>query len=126
MTNPQHIAFAVGGDQVVGHLYWPVGPVGPVPGLVVAGSMTSVKEQVTGVDAAAQARQGFAALAADHRHFGESGGWPRQCKRWDRKVEDLCAAVDVLARTPEIDAGPTTPGWRLRPRNVWPSVSRAI
>lgn len=105
MTKPQVIAFDVAGDRVVGHLYRPPGHDGPVPGLVVAGPMTSVKEQVTGVYAAALARQGFATLALDHRHFGDSGGLPRQYERWDRKVEDLCAAVDVLARTPVIDPG---------------------
>lgn len=66
--------------------------------------MTSVKEQVTGVYAAALAAQGFAALALDHRHFGESEGLPRQMEVHSRKVEDLLAAVDFLAAHPMVDA----------------------
>lgn len=71
--------------------------------LVVASPMTSVKEQVTGTYAKALARQGIAALARDHRHFGESGGTPRQYERWDRKVGDLRAAVEALANDPLVD-----------------------
>jgi hypothetical protein len=65
--------------------------------------MTSVKEQVTGVYASALAARGFAALALDHRHYGESGGTPRQLEVWTRKVEDLRAALDWLATRSDID-----------------------
>jgi hypothetical protein len=100
----RRIEFAVGGEIVVGDLHLPEGP-GPYPGVVVAGPMTSVKEQVTGVYAAALARRGIAALAIDHRHFGESGGEPRGYEHWERKVEDLRAAIDALSSRPEVDAG---------------------
>jgi hypothetical protein len=66
--------------------------------------MTSVKEQVTGVYAAALAERGYAALAIDHRHFGESGGEPRQYECYHHKIEDLRRALDALAARPEIDA----------------------
>ncbi len=92
----------VGGVRVVGNLHLPSGA-GPHPGLVVAGPMTSVKEQVTGVYAAALARKGFAALALDHRHFGESGGEPRGYEFWPRKVQDLQAAFAWLASRRDID-----------------------
>jgi uncharacterized protein len=59
--------------------------------------MTSVKEQVSGVYAAALAVRGVAALAFDHRHFGESGGEPRQWEHPERKVIDLVAAVEWVA-----------------------------
>lgn len=93
----------VGGVRVVGSLHLP-SAAGPHPGLVVAGPMTSVKEQVTGVYAAALAARGFAALALDHRHFGESGGEPRGYEAWPLKVEDLQAAFAWLAGHPDIDA----------------------
>jgi fermentation-respiration switch protein FrsA (DUF1100 family) len=96
------IGFEVGGEQVVGHLHLPSGA-GPYPALVVAGPMTSVKEQVTGVYAAALALRGIAALAIDHRHYGESGGEPRGLEHWQHKVEDLRAAIDWLASRPDID-----------------------
>lgn len=104
MDQPHRVAFDVAGDIVVGHLYLPHSRGGPVAGLVVAGPMTSVKEQVTGIYAAALAARGFAALALDHRHFGESGGLPRQYERWDRKVEDLSAGVNFLRAYSGVDA----------------------
>lgn len=100
----QQMEMQVDGARVAGHLHLPPGA-GPYPGLVVAGPMTSVKEQVTGVYAAALAARGFAALALDHRHFGESGGAPRGYESWPHKVEDLQAAFAWLAGQPDIDAG---------------------
>jgi fermentation-respiration switch protein FrsA (DUF1100 family) len=50
----------------------------PTAAVVTAGPLTSVKEQATGAYARALAARGFAALAFDHRTFGESEGDPRQ------------------------------------------------
>jgi hypothetical protein len=99
----QRVFFDIGPVAVVGDLYLPAAS-GPHPAVVVAGPMTSVKEQVTGVYACALAMRGIAALALDHRHFGESGGLPRQYERWSNKVEDLKAGLDFLATHAEIDA----------------------
>lgn len=96
------IAFDVEGARVVGALHFPEGA-GPYPAVIVAGPMTSVKEQVTGVYAAALARRGIAALALDHRGFGESGGSPRQVEVWRMKIADLRAGLDRLAAAPGID-----------------------
>ncbi|MDH4440319.1 MAG: alpha/beta fold hydrolase [Rhizobium sp.] len=98
------IRFSVEGEPVAGHLHLPRNVSSGLPGVVVAGPMTSVKEQVTGVYAAALAARGVAALAIDHRHFGESGGMPRQYERWDRKVDDLVVALDWLAAQPEVSS----------------------
>jgi fermentation-respiration switch protein FrsA (DUF1100 family) len=100
----QRIFFDVGGDRIVGDLYLPSNS-GPHPAVVVAGPMTSVKEQVAGVYACALAMRGFAALALDHRHFGESGGVPRQYEAWQHKVEDLKAALAWLETRTDVDAG---------------------
>lgn len=97
------IVFEVEGVPVVGDLHWPGGQ-GLHPAVIVAGPMTSVKEQVTGVYAAALARRGFAALALDHRGFGESGGTPRQYEHWPTKIADLRAGLDYLASLPDVDA----------------------
>jgi fermentation-respiration switch protein FrsA (DUF1100 family) len=98
----ERIAFEVDGDRVVGDLYWPSGA-DPHPAVIVAGPMTSVKEQVTGVYAAALARHGLAALAIDHRGYGESGGAPRQYEHWRRKVEDLRVGFEYLASRSRIN-----------------------
>ncbi len=104
MTRTRRIDFEVAGDRLVGALRLPEGG-GPFPAVVVAGPMTSVKEQVTGVYARALAERGVAALAIDHRGYGESEGAPRQYEHAGRKIADVRAALDALAAQPEIDAG---------------------
>lgn len=99
----ERVTFEVAGDRVVGDLHLPT-RAGVSPGVVVAGPMTSVKEQVSGVYAAALARRGIAALAIDPRYFGESEGHPRQYEHHARKVEDLRAALAALGRRTEVDS----------------------
>ena len=94
--------FVVDGDPVVGNLFLPQGP-GPHPAVVVGGPMTSVKEQVTGVYAQALAQRGFAALSIDPRHYGESGGQPRQYEFYRHKIADLRAAAEALAGHSQVD-----------------------
>lgn len=99
----ERLTFDVEGDAVIGDLVLPDGP-GPHPAVIMGGPMTSVKEQVTGVYAQALAQRGFAALALDHRHYGESGGAPRHYEHHAHKVADLRAGVDALARHTAVDA----------------------
>jgi uncharacterized protein len=91
----RRIEFTVDGDRVIGNLHRPDDGEG-LPAVVVAGPMTSVKEQVAGVYAAALAQRGIAALAIDHRGFGQSEGAPRQYEDWRRKVRDLGEALTFL------------------------------
>lgn len=98
----QRVEFVVDGDTVVGELCLPPGE-GPFPAVIVGGPMTSVKEQVTGVYAKALAERGIAGLALDHRHYGESGGLPRQYEYSAHKIEDLKAGLDMLAKHPAVD-----------------------
>ena len=98
----ERIEFVVDGDKVVGDLYIPEGN-GPHPAVIVGGPMTSVKEQVTGVYAKALAERGFAALTIDPRHYGESGGEPRQYENYHHKIQDLKAALDNLAKHSSVD-----------------------
>lgn len=68
----------------------------PTAAVVITGPLTSVKEQAAGVYAAALAGRGFAALAFDHRTFGQSEGMPRQLEDPPGKVADISAAVSEL------------------------------
>jgi hypothetical protein len=95
------IAFEVDSDNVVGVLRIP-DVARPIPALVFAGPLTSVKDQVTGNYAQALAVRGFVTLSFDHRHFGESSGKPRQYEHPKRKVEDLRTALGYLKSRVEV------------------------
>ncbi|GAA3433312.1 alpha/beta hydrolase [Kutzneria kofuensis] len=74
------------------------------PAAVVAGSWTTVKEQMAGRYAAELAARGLTALAFDFRHYGESDGQPREFESPESKVADIVAAVDFLSNHPAVDA----------------------
>src|SRR5262245_8655145 len=96
--------FTSGGDTLVGVLHLPKTP--PRAAVVLTGPLTSVKEQASGAYARALAERGFAALAFDHRYFGESGGEPRQFENPEAKIADIRAAAAALKRTPALSGVP--------------------
>ncbi|MFC6093564.1 alpha/beta hydrolase [Saccharothrix lopnurensis] len=102
-TQVERVVFRSGGDLLVGDLHRPVGA-DPGAAVVVAGSWTTVKEQMAGGYARGLAARGLAALAFDFRGFGESGGEPRDLESPERKVEDLREAVGALVASTGSDA----------------------
>jgi len=102
VVHEERVVFQVDSVDVVGMLRVPVGA-GSTAALVFAGPLTSVKEQATGNYAVAMAARGFVTLTFDHRHFGESDGFPRQYEHPGRKVDDFRAAFGFLAGRPEVD-----------------------
>ncbi|MFC4375567.1 alpha/beta hydrolase [Nocardia halotolerans] len=96
--------FTRDGDQLVGSLYLPEHP--PTAVVVTTGPLTSVKEQAAGVYAEALARRGFAALAFDHRTFGESAGTPRQLEDPLGKAADIGAAISALGEDARLAGTP--------------------
>jgi uncharacterized protein len=97
----ERVTFEADGVQLVGELHLPDAD-GPAAGLALTGPFTGVKEQVVGSYAGRMAAAGYAALAFDHRGFGESGG-RRQHEDPEGKLADLRAAVGYLAGRPEVD-----------------------
>ena len=95
-TRREAFTFVNGTDRLVGVLYLPPDR-DAVAAVVTTGPLTSVKEQATGNYAQALAERGFAALAFDHRTFGESEGDPRQFENPEGKAGDVSAAVTALA-----------------------------
>jgi fermentation-respiration switch protein FrsA (DUF1100 family) len=83
-----------GGDRLNGILHLPAQT--PGAAVVTTGPLTSVKEQAVGAYAHALAERGFAALAFDHRTFGQSEGAPRQFEDPEGKARDVSAAVTAL------------------------------
>lgn len=94
----ERFEFLSEGDRLVGDLFLPEGE--PAGAVVTTGPLTSVKEQAAGVYARAMAERGYAALAFDHRTFGESEGAPRQLEDPLGKAADIVAAVDALGEDP--------------------------
>lgn len=102
-TQVERVVFRSGGDLLVGDLHLPVGAE-PDVAVVVAGSWTTVKEQMAGGYAKGLAERGIAALAFDFRGYGESSGAPRDFEWPERKVEDVREAVGAITAHTGADA----------------------
>lgn len=100
----KEVTFESQGHTLAGNLYLPddYAEGEELPGVVVTGSWTSVKEQMSGLYAEQLADQGFAALAFDFRHFGESEGSIRGFENPTLKIEDIQAAAEFLPTLPEV------------------------
>ncbi|MGV9754740.1 alpha/beta hydrolase [Streptomyces tricolor] len=105
MTQPLKVAFESDGVTLTGNLFLPdaADAAGPLPGIVVAGTWTSVKEQMADRYAERLAAHGCAALSFDFTGFGESEGEPRDVENPARKVRDIHHAVTFLAGHPAVD-----------------------
>ena len=75
------------------------------PAVLVGGSWTTVKEQMSGLYAEELARQGFITLAIDPRYFGESEGEPKFWENPEAKIVDYKNAIGYLENVEGIDAG---------------------
>jgi fermentation-respiration switch protein FrsA (DUF1100 family) len=98
----ERVEFDADGIRLVGDLHAPTAR-GRMPGLVLTGPFTGVRDQVSGLYAARLAAAGYVALAFDHRNFGGSGGQPRRHEDPQGKLNDLRAAVSLLRSRPEVD-----------------------
>ncbi len=102
MTTQQKVTFHSDGVTLTGNVFLPEG-VERAPGVVVAGTWTSVKELMADRYAQALADRGLAALSFDFTGFGESAGEPRDVEDPARKVRDIHHAVGFLAGHPAVD-----------------------
>lgn len=102
----RRVRFSSVGDRLAGDLCLPAARTGPIPGVVVIGSWTTVKEQMAGTYARALAARGFAALTFDPRGHGESAGAPRDVESPSDKIADLNAAAAWLRAHPAVAGHP--------------------
>ncbi len=93
------ISFQSEGVRMVGNLYLPsnyrAGQ--KLRTVVVGGTWTSVKEQMSNRYAEQLATQGIAALSFDFRGYGESGGTPRNLENSSMKAADITNAAKYLS-----------------------------
>ncbi|MFB8085873.1 alpha/beta hydrolase [Streptomyces sp. NPDC055992] len=103
----EQVSFVGSKGKLAGNLYLPEADAATAPaGVLVAGTWTSVKEQMADRYAQALAARGYAALSFDFSGYGESEGTPRDYESPALKASDLCAAADFLADHPAIADGP--------------------
>ncbi|WOX26327.1 alpha/beta hydrolase [Streptomyces solicathayae] len=106
MTHKNKVTFDSEGVALTGNLFLPEStgaPGGPLPGIVVAGTWTSVKEMMADRHAERLAAHGYAALSFDFTGFGESGGAPRDVENPTLKVRDIHHALTFLAAHEAVD-----------------------
>ncbi|WP_330179137.1 alpha/beta hydrolase [Nocardia sp. NBC_01503] len=98
------VGFPSGGEQCAGWLYLPDGPIRPRPLVVMGHGLGADREM--GLDRYARrfAAAGIAVLAFDYRHFGASGGEPRNVIHIARQREDWHAAIAYARTVRGIDA----------------------
>ncbi len=103
----QDVEFRSAGLRLAGHLYRPpgAGPGQRTPALVMAGPMTSVKEETVPHYAAPLARAGFTVLTFDNRNFGASDAPRPQHLDTYEQVEDLKNAVSYLCGRDDVETG---------------------
>lgn len=102
----EKVAFLSDGTTVVGEVYKPqVPPNGQqkLPAIAILGPASGVKEQVPAVYARRLAALGYLTLAFDFRHWGESGGMPREEHDPDERIEDARSSVSYLHSRPDVD-----------------------
>lgn len=101
----ERINFKSEGLNIVGNLYYPANykKGESYPAIIVAGSWTTVKEQMSGLYADRFAKEGFISLAFDFRNYGESEGEPRFWENPTMKVQDIINAVTYLQTLPEVN-----------------------
>jgi len=100
----EDVRFPSGGETLAGWLYRPVEADGDAPCVVLAHGFGALKEGRLDAYAERFAAAGLAALVFDYRHFGESGGEPRNLIDVRRQQADWRAAVAYARALDGIDA----------------------
>jgi dienelactone hydrolase len=96
------VDFESGADRCAAWLYLPEGAAAP-PVIVMAHGLGAVREMRLDAYAERFAAAGYACLVFDYRHFGASGGEPRQLLDIDRQLADWRAALAYVRTREEID-----------------------
>ena len=119
---PHDVSFMSGKDTCAAWLYLPEGVASPV--VILGHGLGATREMRLDAFAERFAQAGIAALAFTYRHFGDSGGQPRQLLSIRRQLADWDAAHRMGEETPRrrrhtnCDLGKLLWGWALNHRGV--------
>jgi len=97
-----NISFASGEDTCAAWLYMPAGVIAP-PVVILGHGLGATREMRLDAFAERFAQAGIAALAFTYRHFGDSGGQPRQLLSIKRQLADWEAAIAYVKARHDLD-----------------------
>lgn len=98
------VTFTSGDDKCEAWLYMPEGAGSArLSAVVMAHGLGGVKSARLGAYAERFTAAGYACVVFDYRHFGTSGGQPRQLLDIGRQLEDWNAAIDWTRAQPRLD-----------------------
>src|SRR5437870_126710 len=97
------VAFSAGEDTCAGWLYLPEGVSRP-PVAILGHGLGGTREMRLDGYAERFAQAGIAALAFTYRHFGDSGGQPRQLQSINRQLADWDAAIAWVKNRRDVDS----------------------
>ena len=98
-------------DRCAGSLFLPPAAEGPVPCVVMGSGLSCVRDQGMSAVAERFAAAGFAGLAIDYRHFGDSDGEPRGLVSGARQRQDLRAGLAFARARPRDRRRPALALW---------------
>jgi len=98
----EDVRFPSGEADCAAWLYRPAAE-GPAPLVIMAHGLGAVREMRLDAFARRFRDAGYAVLVFDYRHFGDSGGEPRQLLDIPRQLEDWAAAVEHVRGLPQVD-----------------------
>ncbi|WP_405136433.1 alpha/beta hydrolase [Nocardia sp. NBC_01388] len=96
------VYFTSGDTNCAGWLYLPTGVVSP-PVVVLGHGLGATREMRLDAFAERFAKAGIACLAFTYRHFGDSGGEPRQLLSIKKQLADWDAAIDYVRARRDVD-----------------------
>ncbi|MFZ5846011.1 MAG: alpha/beta hydrolase [Actinomycetota bacterium] len=96
------VRFRSGDAECAAWLYLPDAS-GPAPVVVMGHGLGAIREMRLDAYAERFTAAGYACLVFDYRHFGASGGEPRQLLSVARELEDWRSAIACARTLPEVD-----------------------
>jgi uncharacterized protein len=103
-ANRREVRIGVGGTELAAWLYQPTSSrAGSVPCVILAHGFSGVRDMQLQRPAERFASAGYAALVFDYRHFGDSGGNPRQVLSIADQYADWDAAIAFAEQLDWVD-----------------------